>query len=119
VEPSFLILPARPRHGSATRAIAQTAKAGAVPDSLLGPEAAGKTETATQGTHGTQHVVSDKSGVIRTEEQFIRPLIELRRDAAAEGDASAKTNNGPVAVEPMTTRHDIRDVNPSDIHHDL
>ena len=40
------------------------------------------------GTHGTaHHVVSGRSGVFRSEEQLIRLLVELRREAATDGDA--------------------------------
>jgi hypothetical protein len=40
-----------------------------------------------RGTHGTaHHVLSGRSGVFRSEEQLIRLIGELRRDAALDDD---------------------------------
>ncbi|HEX5012601.1 MAG TPA: hypothetical protein VFV72_00480 [Candidatus Limnocylindrales bacterium] len=44
------------------------------------------------GTHGTaHHVISGRSGVFRSEEQLIRLLDELRREALADGEARTGT----------------------------
>jgi hypothetical protein len=44
--------------------------------------AAGESAALPQGTHGTaHHVASGRSGVFRSEEQLLRLLTELRREA--------------------------------------
>jgi hypothetical protein len=61
---------------------------------------AGEVAAAPQGTHGTaHHVVSGRSGVFRSEEQLVRLLADLRREAAADGDTGpGETGSGPGAV---------------------
>jgi hypothetical protein len=60
----------------------------------------GETGAMPQGTHGTaHHVVSGRSGVFRSEEQLVRLLTELRREAAADGDTDpGETIQGSTAV---------------------
>jgi len=64
--------------------------------------APGASETAAmpQGTHGTaHHVISGRSGVFRSEEQLIRLLAELRREALADdATATGETRERPVAA---------------------
>jgi len=55
--------------------------------------APGASETAAmpQGTHGTaHHVISGRSGVFRSEEQLLRLLAELRREALADTESAAR-----------------------------
>jgi hypothetical protein len=61
---------------------------------------AGDAGTAPHGAHGTaHHVVSGRSGIFRSEEQLIRLLSELRREAAADGDGgTVETAAGAGAV---------------------
>jgi hypothetical protein len=55
---------------------------------------AGDSGAAPQGTHGTaHHVVSGRSGVFRSEDQLLRLLVELQKEADADGAAG-----GPEAV---------------------
>jgi hypothetical protein len=52
------------------------------------------------GIHGTaHHVTSGRSGVFRSEEQLVRLLAELRREALADGaTTTGETQDGPVAA---------------------
>lgn len=52
------------------------------------------------GSHGTvHHVISGRSGVFRSEEQLIRLLAELRREALADNaTATGETLERPVAA---------------------
>ena len=60
---------------------------------------AGETGAMPHGTHGTaHHVVSGRSGVFRSEEQLVTLLADLRREAAADGDAGpGETSPGSAA----------------------
>ena len=62
--------------------------------------AAGDTGAAPTGTHGTaHHVVSGRSGVFRSEDQLLRLLAELQKEAAADGTAGGpEAAGGPIAV---------------------
>jgi hypothetical protein len=62
--------------------------------------ATGEAGAPPHGTHGTaHHVISDRSGVFRSEEQLIRLLGELRRETAADGEApTVAVAGGPVAA---------------------
>ncbi|HET9345298.1 MAG TPA: hypothetical protein VFO05_06315 [Candidatus Limnocylindrales bacterium] len=56
---------------------------------------AGDTGAAPQGTHGTaHHVVSGRSGVFRSEDQLLRLLVELQKEAAADGPAGGPETAG-------------------------
>jgi hypothetical protein len=61
---------------------------------------AGDTDATPQGTHGTaHHVISGRSGVFRSEDQLIRLLVELRKEAAADvATGGQETTAGSTAV---------------------
>jgi hypothetical protein len=61
--------------------------------------AAGETAPVPQGAHGTaHHVVSGRSGVLRSDEQLLRLLIELRREAMADGEPVSQETGGEGAA---------------------
>ena len=61
---------------------------------------AGDTGASPQGTHGTaHHVGSGRSGVFRSEDQLIRLLLELQKEASADRtNGGQETAGGPIAV---------------------
>ena len=61
---------------------------------------AGDTAATPPGTHGTaHHVISGRSGVFRSEDQLIRLLVELQKEAAADvASGGQETSAGSIAV---------------------
>jgi len=59
----------------------------------------GETGAQPLGSHGTaHHVGSGRSGIFHSEEQLLRLLVQLRREAVADGDADGDTTGRRIAV---------------------